>query len=171
MRSLSAALSTALGAPVQQPALLVEIGYATPARYSSFATITWNGLTWTREDVAVEDLVVRALQVQGTLVIGNNDNAAGTAALAAGLVDRSIRLWGYDAAATATADVVWLADAVAGVTEISPRALRIQLRHPCELVTSPRTFVGPAAGFNTLLPAGTVLRINGLDVRLERQGS
>lgn len=171
MRSLSVALSSALGAPVQQPALLVELGYTSPARFSSFGTIVWNGVTWTREDVAVEDLVVRALQVQGTLVIGNNDGAAGTQALAAGLVDRSIRLWAYDAAATAAADVVWLADAAAGVTEISPRQLRIQLRHPCELVTAPRTFVGPAAGFNTLLPAGTVLRINGQDVRLERQGS
>jgi hypothetical protein len=34
---------------------------------------------------------------------------------------------------------------------------------------SPRTYVGVGAGFNQMLAAGTVLRINGVDVRLDRR--
>ena len=169
MRSLSAALSSALGAAVQQPALLVEVGYATPVRWSSFATLTWNSLTWTLEDVSVDGLSARALELDGTLVIGNADGVAGSQALSEGLTDRSIRLYGYDAAATATADVVWLADAVAGPVQITAREVRVTLRHRCEFVSGPRTFVGPGGGFSTLLPEGTVLRINGIDVELARR--
>lgn len=169
MRSLSSALSAALGAPVQQPALLVEIGYATPVRWSSFSTLTWSGNTWSKEDVSVQDLAVRALALEGQLVVGNADGAAGSQALTEGLTDRSIRLWGYDAAATESGDVVWLCDAVAGPVDITPREMRVALRHPCERVMAPRTYVGPAAGFATLLPAGTVLRINGNDVQLSRR--
>jgi hypothetical protein len=33
---------------------------------------------------------------------------------------------------------------------------------------SPRTVVGPAAGFTQRLPAGAQLRINGIDYTLER---
>jgi hypothetical protein len=168
MRGLSSALSTALGAAVQQPALLVEVAYASTVRWSSFGTIGWNGSTWDKEDVRVDGLSVRALDLAGTLIVGNADGAAGAQALAEGLTDRSIRLWGYDAAATSLGDVVWLADAIAGAVEITPLELRVTLRHPCASLVAPRTYVNPAAGFATLMPAGAVLRINGVDIQIER---
>ena len=38
-----------------------------------------------------------------------------------------------------------------------------------QYLTSPRTYVTPDNGFNVLLAAGTVLRINGQDIRLDRR--
>jgi hypothetical protein len=170
MRSLSSALSTALGSPVQQPALLVEVAFSTTRRWCSFATTTWNSQTWTVEDVWVEDLQVAALQVQGTLVFGNSDDAAAALVLSEGVADRSIRLWGFDAAATATGDVVWLCDAVGAAVQIDPRQVRIALRHRAEMLLAPRTYITEAA-FGTLLPEGTVLKINGRDFRMARRGA
>ena len=62
MRTLSTALATALGAPVQQPGFLVQMGFSTVRRWSSFATTTWNGQTWTKEAVTVDGLAVDALR-------------------------------------------------------------------------------------------------------------
>jgi hypothetical protein len=169
MKSISSALSTALNAPVQQPAIFVQAGFSTVRRWSSFATATWNGQTWTREDVTVKDLEIDALMVRGALVIGNADDAAGNLVLSENPADIPITIWGYDAAATATADVVHLCDAVGAGARIDGRFVSINLRSPSEFTLAPRQFVGPATGFNTLLPAGTVLSINGISYRLERR--
>lgn len=168
MRSVSSALTTALGAPVQQPAILVEIMFATPKRLSSFAALTWNALNWAFDDVAVDDLAVDALRVSGSLRIGNADGFMGNQVVSEGIYDRAINLWAYDAAATATADVVWLASAVGASAEISNEQVVIQLRHKAEMTLAPRTFVNSDT-FGTLLPAGAVLRINGMDMRLQRR--
>jgi hypothetical protein len=169
MRSITTALSTALNAPVQQPAIFVQAGFATVRRWSSFATTTWNGQTWTAEDVSVQDLQIDALRVRGTLLIGNADDAAGLLVLSENPADVPITIWGYDAAATATADVVHLCDAVGAGARIDGRGVSINLRAPGEFTIAPRQFVGPPTGFNALLPAGTVLTINGIDYRLERR--
>jgi hypothetical protein len=168
MKTLSSALSSALGAPVQRPALLVEAAFATTQRWSSMSNVTWNSQSWTARDMRVEGLAVQALRVSGTLVLGNADDAAGTLVLGEGVQDRLFRIWGYDAAATALADVVWLADAVGGSATVTPREVRIALRHRSEFVAAPRTLVTPAAGFNTTMAAPTIVRINGIDYRLER---
>lgn len=168
MRSISAALSAALGAPVQTPALLVEMAFSPVKRWSSYANLSWAGETWSQEDVLVEGLQVGALTVSGTLVLGNGDGAAAALVLGQGVQDRAVRLWGYDAAATASGDVVWLADAVAGSAQIGMDAVRIPLRHRCEFTLAPRTFVSDA-DFGPLLPAGTVLKINGKDLVLNRR--
>ena len=167
MRSLSGPFTTALGAPVQQPALLVEFGFSSPRRWSSFATVTWNSLSWTKEAIAVENLMVSALQISGTLTVGNGDDVIGALILSEGATDKRIRIWGYDAAATAIGDVVLLCDAVGAVARIDPRAVTINLRAPNEFTLSPRTFVNAAAGFLKLLAAGTVLKINGINYVLE----
>lgn len=170
MKGLSTALATALGAPVQQPAILVQVGFSTVQRWSSFQTVTWNALTWSKEDIGLDGLLVEALRVSGTLIVGNADGAIGATVLAQGVQDRTITIWGYDAAATATADVVWLGTAVGASAQVGLRDVRIALRHKSEYVQAPRTFIGPAAGMNGLLPAGASLRINGLDYTLERRG-
>lgn len=167
MKSLSVALSAALGAPVQTPALLVEFAFDPVKRWSSFADLTWNGHSWTKEDVAIDDLQAGALRLSGTLRLGNGDGAAAALVLAQPAQDRAVRLWGYDAAATASGDVVWLADAVVGAVQIGMDAVRFALRHRCELQLAPRTFVGE--GFGPLLPAGTVLKINGKAYTLNRR--
>jgi len=169
MLGLSSALSAALGAPVQQPAILAEIAFATARRYSSFATVSWNGHTWTKDDIWLEGLAVEALRLRGTLNIGNADGAIGSLVLAEGVADRAITLWGYDAAATGAADVVLLAEAAGAGARIGLERVSINLRAPGEFLLAPRTFVDASAGFTQLLPAGVVLNINGVAYRLDRR--
>jgi hypothetical protein len=167
MRTLSAALQTALGAPVQRPGLFVEIGFSTPLRITTRDTITWNGVSWTRVDMDVQNLNVEALSIRGTVVIGNADNIIGALLLNEGITDRRIRIWGFDAGATALGDVVQLADAAGATYGLTEREARIELRHRTAHVYGPRTYIGPET-LGPLLPAGTVLRINGTDYTLER---
>jgi len=168
VRTLSSAISAALGAPVQRPAILVQMAFATTARWSSGPTVTFSGHTWPASDIAIEGLRVDALRVSGALIVGNTDGVFGAQCIAQGVQDRAIRIWGFDAAATAAPDFVWLADCQASATTIGTRSVRMQLRHRAELATAPRTIIGTAAGFTQRLAAGTVLRIHGIDYRLER---
>lgn len=168
MRSISSALAVALGAPVQRPAVLVEVGFSPALRLSSGPSIPWGGHTWAAADVQVEGLRVEPFRIAGTLVLGNADGAAGALCVSQGVQDIAIRIWAFDAAATASADVVWICDAQGSAARVDVPDVRIALRHRCELITTPRTVVGPAAGFAQRLPAGAVLRINGIDYRLER---
>lgn len=169
MKWLSTALTTAWAAPVQRPALLVEIGFNTVLRLSSFDALTWNGQTWAKGALDVPSLVVLPFEVRGTLALDNRDGAMGALVLAQGSQDRTVRLWGYDAGATATSDVLWLADAVGSVATVSDTTVEINLRHRSEFVQAPRVTCTPEAGFGNMLPAGTVLRINGQDLRLDRR--
>lgn len=170
MKTLTSALSSALGGPVQRPTFLVQVDFSVVQRWTSGASLFWNGQSWAARHMNVENLVVQALRVQGTLILGNEVDDAGTLVLGQGVKDRRIQIYGYDAAATADVDdIVWLCDAVGAAARIGPREVRIELRHRLEFVQSPRTYVEPAAGFNNLLPADTVLRINGIDMRLERR--
>jgi hypothetical protein len=168
MKTLSVALSAALGAPVQRPAILVELGFSTVRRWSSFADLTWDGEEWVKEDVALESLEIGALRLTGALRIGNGDGAAGALVQAEGVLDRAVRIFGYDAGATAFGDVVWLANAVCAGAAIDTDAVWIQLRDPSEATLAPRTFVNEA-DFAPLLPAGTVLKINGQALTLARR--
>jgi hypothetical protein len=167
MRSLSGILSAALSAPVTRPAVLVQADFATVQRWTSGAARDWDGHSWTAPGMRVEDLAVGTLELTGTLVLANADGSAGTLVLDEGVKDRPFTLWGYDAAAPT--EVVWLGAAVGARAQVDPRQVRISLRHRSEYTVSPRTYVGVGAGFNQMLAAGTVLRINGVDVRLDRR--
>ena len=138
MKWLSTALSTAWAAPVQRPALLVEIGFDTVQRLSSFDTLTWNGQTWAKSAFDVPSLLVLPFDVRGTLAMDNRDGVAGALVLSQGSQDRTVRLWGYDAGATGTSDVLWLADAVGSVATVSDATVEINLRHRSEFVQAPR---------------------------------
>lgn len=167
MKTLGGMLSAALGAAVQQPAILVSIGFSEPVRWSSYSTLSWGGYTWNKYDVRLDGLNVDAYRLSGTLAIGNGDDVAAAMVLNEGIQDRSISIWGYDAAAPT--DMVWLADAAGGSAQVGAQQVLIELRHPCALLLSPRTFVN-ATSFGPTLPDGAVLRINGQDVRLARRG-
>lgn len=168
MKTLSAALASALGGPVQRPAALVELAFSPVKRWSTFANLTWAGVDWVKEDVQLEDLQVGALSLTGTLRLGNGDGAAVALVRGQGVQDRGVRIWGYDAGATASGDVVWLADGICASAQIGVDAVRIALRHPCDYTLAPRTFVADAE-FGPLLPAGTVLKINGQAYTLARR--
>lgn len=169
MRTLSSALQSALSAPVQRPAWLVELNLSTTLLYSSYGTLNWNFNTWVGVDIDVSGLRVGALQVSGSLVFGNADNVFSELFLAQNPTDKRIRIWGYDAAATALGDVVHLVDAVGGgASPIGTREVSVSLRDACEYKLGPRAIVSPTWGFTTLLPAGRKVVINGVSYTLER---
>lgn len=171
MKTTTAALAAALNAPVQQPGILVQMGFSPVQRWSSQATTNWAGETWQQFNVRVDGLMVQPLRVAGTLVFGNADDAIGTLVLSQGVQDIPITIWGFDAAAISdTADAVWLCAAVGAGAQVAADEVRISLRHRSEFTQSPRTYVSGAAGFTHMLPADTVLRINGIDMRLDRRG-
>ena len=166
MKELAPSIAAALGGPVERPAVLVAIGFSPVQRWTSEANpITWDGATWSPRDLAVQNLSVQAFDLTGTLAIGNADGQAGALAIAQIVTDRPITIWGYDAAAPT--DMVWLCDAIGGGCEIGTDQIVITLRHPCDGLTSPRTFV-TAEEFGPCLADGAVVRINGKDMRIAR---
>lgn len=171
MRTLTSALQTAIGGPVQRPAWLVEIVMtATTLRLSSFGTLTWDGHTWTAEDIDVSNLTVGALEVSGSMVFGNADDTYGAVFLNESPSDRPVRIWGYDAGATAANDPVLLVpDAVGGGASFDTGRVSVRLRDRCEYLLGPRAIVSPAFGFHTFMPAGRSLVINGVSFKLDRR--
>ncbi|MEG1971121.1 MAG: hypothetical protein RR101_13505 [Burkholderiaceae bacterium] len=169
MRTLTAALTSALGAPVTRPAFLVQIDFSTPRRWSTWANVMRGADWFYASDVRIEGLQVEAGRVRGSLVVGNLDNVIGALVLNEGVSDRRIRVWGDDAGADTAADLVLLADAVGGAAQIAPAQVAIALRANTEFLVAPRLLVGPAAGINTLVPAGAVIKIAGVEYRLERR--
>lgn len=168
MKSLSSALLAAIGGAVQQPAFLIEVGFSAVSRWSTFSTITWNSQTWTQHPVIVDGLEVSALQVDGSLVIDNRDGVAGAQVLNENPQDKTIKIWGYDAAATASGDIVALSlESVGASCEVTATQVRIGLRHKTAFVQAPRAFIRPDV-FGPMLPAGAVIRINGIDYKVER---
>lgn len=168
MRTLSAALQAAHAAAVQRPAWLVELSLASVVRLSSYETVSWNGQTWTAADVNVASLRVGALRISGTLVFGNADDLFGAIALTESFTDKRVRIWGYDAGATGASDPVLVGDGVGAGADISETVVRVNLRDAAEYRMGPRAIVAPAYGFNTLIPAGRSITINGQTYVLER---
>lgn len=170
MKTRSTALAAAHAAPVQRPGVLVSVAFASGVRYwSSRDTVTIGATQWVAQDLRVEGLQVLPFSVSGSIVIGNRDGQAGSLVLADGVQDRAVSIFAFDGAANGVGDPLWLADAVGSSAQVSEREVRITLRHRTEFLTSPRTYVTAQAGFTHLTPAGTVLRINGIDYRLERR--
>jgi hypothetical protein len=167
MKIIPSGMAAAHAAPVQRPGLLVEMHFDTVQRWSSRGALNWGGFAWAAMDMQVLGLQVQPFAVAGTLVLGNADDAAGTLVLAQGVQDRLVTIYKFDGAVPTEA--VWLATAVGASAQVSPRDVRINLRHRSEFTASPRTYVNQQAGFTHLLPSGTVLRINGIDIRLDRR--
>lgn len=171
MKTLSAALTTALGGAVQRPAWLVSIGWATPLYLSSYGTVSFDSKSWTVADIDVSRVRVEAANVSGTLTLGNADDVYGALILSEGISDKAIVIYGYDAGATATADFVELVRCVGGRGTVSSEKVEIDLRDSNAHVYSPRTFITttPGSGFTTLMPAGSIVNINGQTYTLERR--
>lgn len=168
MRTLSAALQAAHAAPVQRPAWLVEVAFAPPLRLCSYGPVTAFGHLFAAGDVDVSRLLVDGAAVGGELSFGAADDVVAALVLGAGVVDRRIRVWGFDAAAVGDADFVLLADAVGGACRGNARRVTVALRAAQAFTASPRTTVGAAAGFTHLLPAGAVIRVGTQTITLER---
>lgn len=168
MITLSAALQAVHAGVIQKPAWLIEIGFSSPVRLSSYGDLTYDSKNWTAADIDVSRVMVDATKVSGQLVLGNADDAFSSVLLSEGAADKAISIYGYDAGATATADVVLLVQCVGGEARIGRDRARIALRDSAEYTASPRSFVNAAGGFTYLLPAGASLTLNGQTYKVGR---
>lgn len=168
MRTLSSALQSAYGGAVQKPAWLVEIGFSSPIRLSSYGMVTFDGYSWQAGEFDLSGLRVDQARISGTLRLPNTDDLYGALVLTEGTTDRRIKVWGYDAAATASADFVQLVDGVGGAATVDPTWVSVAVRDAGEFVSAPRGRVNAASGVTYMLPAGALVAINGTTYRIER---
>ena len=167
MKTLSSALSTALGYPVTRPGWLLSIAWPVATRLSSRGTVSYDGYSWVAADVDVSNITVAGLDVRGTLRLGNAAGAFGALALSYRVAGVGITIIGYDGAATASADFVPLVACRGGEAEIDVDRVSIALLGPLAGRHTPRSRVGQPT-FTHLLPAGSTLRLNNQSYVIER---
>jgi len=171
MRTLTPAAAAALGATITRPAMLVEIGFSPASRLSTAGDVTWAGQVWSGgQRVRVSGLSADGAGAQSArLEIGNADLAFGALVLGQGVADRVVRIWTGDAAALADADLALVFDGVVASADVTPERVQMTLTaQGSRTLYSPRRFVGASAGFTSLIPAGTTLRIGATTYTLER---
>lgn len=151
----SAAQAAAAG-PCTRPLFLVEIQWSTVLRLSTGGDVTWSGYAWS----GALPLTVSGITAAGTvgqggqLRIGNHSGAAGALALQ-GLDDVPVRIWHAHADALADADPMLVFEGVADGVTVGTASVDITLSAlPSARSHSPSLIIGPAAGFNVLLPPG-----------------
>jgi len=164
MRTLSAALLAALASTVTKPGFLVKIGFATPIYLSSRGAVTYDGHTYTAADIELTGLGADPKGDQrGTLRIGNTDLAIGVIILNEQNADWDITVYVFDAAATATADIVEIFNGTGNGAALDERWASIDLTSgststqflPAEYITAEQGFSFlPPAGMRIATPAG-----------------
>jgi len=171
-RELSAAFTTALSAQVTVPGYLIEIAFATPFRLCTRATITWNGLTWSRWGAELKGFVTDGAQsaISGSLILENTDNTLGILILAEGVAERSIKIWQIYGETPGLIDAFFLLQGVGdganidinkGLVEIS-----IMQAGGVTLFT-PRLYITRENGFQAIPANGTVIQWAGESYVLE----
>lgn len=171
MRALTDATLAAAAVAVTQPLYLIEIGFTPALRLSTRGDVTWNALAWSGgEAIAVSSLDADGSGRQsGTIQIGNLDDYVGTLVLAQGVADRPVKIWKADGAALDVDDPVLVFDGVAQGADVDASRVSLSLAGSgARSAYAPRRVIGPAAGFNFLLPAGTKIRIGADTYTLER---
>lgn len=160
-----------MGARVTRPIYLVEVDFMPVSRLSTAGDVTWNGLSWS----GARSVEVSGLSSDGTgsaraaLSVGNVDLAFGTLALSQGVADRAVTIWSGDATALAAGDLVQVFAGVIQSAEVGDERVTFALGSVGSRTQfSPRRFIGPSAGFMTLLPAGTQIRMGTQTYTLER---
>jgi hypothetical protein len=171
MRTLSPALITELGLTTTRPGYLIEIQFSSISRLSTLGDISFSGYTWVGADVRVSGLSRSDSGSQmgngGTLSISNTDLVYGALVLNQGVADRIIRV--YSVWAGAPTDAVLEFEGIGDSAELVGTRVAIKLiQDSNRYVYSPRRFISPESGFNTLLPTGTKISIGGQTMILER---
>jgi hypothetical protein len=155
MRTLSAAMLAEFSLDVQRPGYLIQIGFSTPVRWSTFGDVAWNGFDWLSYDVKVSGLAQDMNGVNScTLEIGNTDLAAGALALGEGFAKKPMIVWAVYAGATATADVVEVFNGDGDRAKVSPDKVIVQTTRGQRTMFSPRRFINPGIGLSYLQPEG-----------------
>lgn len=172
MLTLSAAAEAAMAARVTKPLYLVEIDFDPVSRFSTFGDVAWNGLDWSgARSVEVSGLSQSGNGIQsGTVTLGNVDLLIGALVLTQGVASRGVRIWGGDVAALAVGDPVMVFDGVISTPEVDMQRVTLTLTtEGVRTRMSPRRFIGPSAGFSSLIPAGTQIKFGTTVYTLERR--
>jgi len=171
-RVLSAGFTAALSAPVTVPGYLVEINFATPFRMCSRATITWNGLTWSRWGVELRGIVTDGAQsaISGSLLMENTDNTLGTLILGEGVADRAIKIWQIYGETPNVIDALFLMQGVGDSASIDINAGTVEvsiMQSGGATLYTPRRYITREEGFQAIPANGTVVQWAGESYVLE----
>jgi hypothetical protein len=171
MISATAALIAALGRDITEPGLFIELEFlAQTLRFTDRSQRTWNSQTWLPISIAMSGYSLdHSVVTKCALTIDDVDLAVSVEATVPGNTGRAVRIWYFDAAATATADPVPLFDGAMDTAEGGhDRALTLQ----CSIVDK----MLPVGMLSQLMPAymfaqeGRVLSWGNGTVSLDRRG-
>lgn len=167
MRTLAPALVKELGLTITRPGYLVRVGFPTELRFSTMGAVTWGGQEWGAYDVKVSELSrVSSASRTASLSFGNLTNEFGAIVLSNNVADVPIEI--YSVYAGAPDDAVLEFSGVGDSCEVGDRVVINLVGQSTQKTFSPRRRVSVTTGFNTLLPAGTVLSVGGSTYLLER---
>lgn len=166
MRTLTLDAQAAVSATVTKPGHLIQIEFAPPIRYSTLGDVTIFGQQWAGN----RSVSVRSISDSGgSIQIGNIDDAFAAIVLSEGVADRRVRIWAYDGEAVDDDDAVLVFDGVGDSADVDIEKVVIRLESQrASTLNSPRRFIGPSAGFNHLIAAGTTFTAGNQKVTLER---
>ena len=171
MRTLSIPTGNAVAATITQPGYFVRLGFDTIVRLSSRGTQSCDGQTWTGGRLGK----ISGLNWDGkgqqscTFEIVNTDLAYSALVLNEGVADRTAEIWKFYGDNPAAGDPVMVFDGVMDEANIAADKVTITaVGENTRTLYSPRRFIGPATGFNHLMPAGTKLSWGGQTITLER---
>lgn len=168
-RTLPAKTTSAIAEAVRRPRILVEIGFATPFRFSSRETVTVSSVTWTAHEMDLTRLALRAGGVlDGELRLADIDHAIAAVVLAEDIEGVPVALWAlYGDAPFIDADRVALfAGEVLEVAEVAISEVRLGFTsEPAARAFAPAIFTG--APLVPVAAAGTVITWNGATITLE----
>lgn len=89
-RSLSGTISTAIALPVTEPGYLVYLGFDTPLRHSTRATLPWGGYMWTG---GLGTRVAEVNEQAATIELRNSDLSASAIVLNTVLADKPCAIY------------------------------------------------------------------------------
>lgn len=157
MRAYTTAAQTAASKRVTAPLYFVEINWSPVSCLSTNGDQTWNGRSWSgAAKAAVSGLASSGSAAStGQIILGNSDRAFGSLALG-DVQDVAVRIWEGHADALADADPRLVFSGVIDSAEIDDKQVTLTLGSSKSAgAYSPRLTIGPGAGFNVLLPAGS----------------
>lgn len=160
MRTLTGTLIAELGLTVTRPGYLVSIGFSTPQYYSTLGNVTWGGDTWLATSLKVEGLQRTTKTGRAALLrFGDADQAMAALTLNEGVADRAVRI--YAVYAGASGDAVLELSGVGDACEINQDVAISVVEFAAIKAQLPRRRISKESGFNTMIPSGTGMWING----------
>ena len=170
-RTLTMPTTNALAEQLTRPGYLVYIGWSTPVRLSSRADLTWNSSLYIGFGVSASGIEWRGSAEQGgTLKLDNSSGSYSILALDEGVADVPVKVWAYDAAATATADPVAVFDGVGDSCDIMPAAITIKVTSKrSRSLFAPRSYITQDNGFSIVPPDGKTIVWGGQRYTFQRQ--